>query len=213
MVDRPMRVFTGRVAGDRRRDRREPARELSHGSGRCSTSSTPAASTASPRAPRASPPSRRPSPRCAPRTPSGGRAIQEHPVRAEIEAFARSISHGVTLDFAWAYEVAGVTSDALVRGHRGVLAGRRRLGPHHAEPASRRPGATRTRRPWSCTSRAHAGDPRGVRAVFADAGSDHEAWATAWAIGMGYDLPGPGSRRTAARPTRRSRRPRSAGVR
>ena len=41
---------------------------------------------------------------------------QEYPVRAEIEAFARSISNGVSLDFTWAYEVAGVTSDAWYAG-------------------------------------------------------------------------------------------------
>ena len=43
---------------------------------------------------------------------------QEYPVRAEIEAFARSISNGVSLDFTWAYEVQGVTSDAVCRHRR-----------------------------------------------------------------------------------------------
>lgn len=119
---------------------------------------------------------------------------QEYPVRAEIEAFARSISNGVSLDFTWAYEVAGVTSDAWYAGTAefGVdgadwgfitlsesIEEAWELDPNAKAVVVHEVGHTQVIR-------------EACRGLFADAGSDHEAWATAWAIGMGYDLPGSG---------------------
>ena len=122
-------------------------------------------------------------------------ARSEHPVRAEVEAFARSISQGVTLDFAWAYEVAGVTSD-------GWYAGTAEFWPDDGG--------------WGHITLSHSiedswGDENARAVVVHEVGHtqairptcapifegpafqrDHETWATAWAIGMGYDLPGAG---------------------
>ena len=122
-------------------------------------------------------------------------ARSEHPVRAEVEAFARSISHGVTLDFGWAYEVAGVTSD-------GWYAGTAEFWPEDGG--------------WGHITLSHSiedswGDENARAVVVHEVGHtqairptctpifegpefqrDHETWATAWAIGMGYDLPGAG---------------------
>jgi hypothetical protein len=119
---------------------------------------------------------------------------QDHPVRAEIEGFARSISNGVALDFTWAYEVAGVTSDAW-------YAGTAEFGVDGAEWGFITLSES-IEEAWAFDPNAKAvvvhevGHTQVVReacrGLFADAGSDHEAWATAWAIGMGYDLPGSG---------------------
>jgi len=122
-------------------------------------------------------------------------ARQEHPVRAEIEAFARSISQGVTLDFAWAYEVAGMPSD-------GWYAGTAEFWPEDGG--------------WGHITLSHSidehwGDENAEAVVVHEVGHtqvirascapifegpefrrDHEMWATAWAIGRGYDLPGSG---------------------
>ncbi|HEX6956227.1 MAG TPA: hypothetical protein VF156_15240 [Agromyces sp.] len=118
----------------------------------------------------------------------------EYPVRAEIEAFARSIANGVALDFAWAYEVAGVTSDRWYAGTAefGVDGGEWGLitlsesieeawgfDPDAKAVVVHEVGHTQVIR-------------EACRALFAKSGSDHEAWATAWAISMGYDLPGSG---------------------
>ncbi|RZS67978.1 hypothetical protein EV187_0400 [Agromyces ramosus] len=122
-------------------------------------------------------------------------ARSEHPVRAEVEAFARSISQGVALDFGWAYEVAGVTSD-------GWYAGTAEFWPEDGG--------------WGHITLSHSiedswGDENARAVVVHEVGHtqairptctpifegpefhrDHETWATAWAIGMGYDLPGAG---------------------
>ncbi len=127
-------------------------------------------------------------------------AEQEHrnaaPLRAEIEAFARSVASGVELDFAWAYEVAGMGSD-------GWYSGTTEFRPEDGG--------------WGLISltesieREWASDPNAKALVVHEVGHaqvlreacypdlrgsavrrDHEIWATAWAIGMGYDLPGAG---------------------
>ncbi len=119
---------------------------------------------------------------------------EEHPVRAEIEEFARSIANGVALDFAWAYEVNGLTSDSWFSGTAefGVDGGEWGLITlsESVEWA------------WQVDPNAEAvvvhevGHTQVIReacaALFEQAGSDHELWATAWAISMGYDLPGAG---------------------
>ena len=119
----------------------------------------------------------------------------EHPVRVEVEAFARSISQGVTLDFGWAYEVAGVTSDRWYAGTAEFWPDDGGWGhitlSHSIEDSWRdenaravvvhEVGHTQAIRP-TCTPIFEG--PEFQR--------DHEGWATAWAIGMGYDLPGAG---------------------
>ena len=117
------------------------------------------------------------------------------PVRAEVEAFARSLAFGVTLDFTWAYEVAGVTSDAWYAGtaefwEEGGGWGHITLSESIADA-------------WEDeNARAVVVHEVGHTQVVREAckpvfdgpafARDHETWATAWAIGMGYDLPGAG---------------------
>lgn len=119
---------------------------------------------------------------------------EAYPVRAEIEAFARSIANGVALDFAWAYEVNGLTSDSWFSGTAEFGMDGEEWGlitlSESVEWA------------WGVDPNAEAvvvhevGHTQVVReacaALFEQAGSDHELWATAWAISMGYDLPGAG---------------------
>lgn len=120
----------------------------------------------------------------------------EYPVRAEIEAFARSISAGVALDVVWAYEVNGLTSD-------GWYSGTAEFWPSDGG--------------WGSINLTHSisdnwyDDPNAKAVVVHEVGhtqvvrpqceplfsgpefsGDHEMWATAWAIGMGYDIPGSG---------------------
>lgn len=116
--------------------------------------------------------------------------------RREIEAYARSLSAGVVLDFVWAPEVSGLGE--------GWLSGT-------AETYSSDGG-------WSIISlnytveEAWAEGDDNARAIVAHEvghtqfiresceplftgpvfGSDHEMWATAWSISLGYDLPGSG---------------------
>ncbi|MCS5724157.1 hypothetical protein N1028_06025 [Herbiconiux sp. CPCC 203407] len=116
--------------------------------------------------------------------------------RREIEAYARSLSAGVELDFVWAPEVSGLGE--------GWLSGT-------AETYSSDGG-------WSIISlnysveQAWAEGDENARAIVAHEvghtqfiresceplftgpvfSSDHEMWATAWSIGLGYDLPGSG---------------------
>jgi hypothetical protein len=121
---------------------------------------------------------------------------QADPVRAEIEAFARSISGGVTLDFAWAYEVNGLPSDEWYSGTAqfwptdgtwGLINLTHSISdnwyddPNAKAVVVHEVGHTQVVRP-NC-------EPLFTGPEFA---GDHEQWATAWAIGMGYDLPGSG---------------------
>lgn len=124
------------------------------------------------------------------------RVEPEYPVRAEIEAFARSISAGVALDFIWSYEVNGLPSD-------GWYSGTAEFWP--------------TDGGWGSINLTHSisdnwyDDPNAKAVVVHEVGhtqvvrpaceplfsgsefsGDHEMWATAWAIGMGYDIPGSG---------------------
>lgn len=119
-----------------------------------------------------------------------------YPVRAEIEAFARSISYGVEIDFAWAYTVGGYSSDGWYSGTAEFFDDGEGWGLVSLSESIE--GA------WSWDENAEAvvvhevGHVQVLRepchAIFAgpEFGGDHEAWATAWAIGMGYDLPGAG---------------------
>lgn len=120
----------------------------------------------------------------------------EYPVRAEIEAFARSISAGVSLDFVWAYEVSGLPSDGWYSGTAEFWPTDGGWGsinlthsvsdnwyddPNAKAVVVHEVGHTQVVRP--------ACEPLFTGPEFA---GDHEMWATAWAIGMGYDIPGSG---------------------
>ncbi|MBM7504092.1 hypothetical protein ACFPER_11440 [Agromyces aurantiacus] len=127
-------------------------------------------------------------------------AEEEHrrayPVRADIEAFARSIAAGVELDFVWAWEVAGLSSDAWYSGTAEFKPEGDGWGLISLTES--------IEREWSTDENAEAvvvhevGHTQVLRdecyAIFAAEpfAGDHETWATAWAIGMGYDLPGSG---------------------
>ena len=145
-------------------------------------------------------------------------AHAEYPVRAEIEAFARSIAQGVTLDFAWAYEVAGMPSDGWYAGTAEFWPEDGGLGAHHAEPQHR---ATAWGDENATAVVVHeVGHTQAIREsctpIFEgpEFNGDHEMWATAWAIGhAATTCPARASRRTAAHPTRRSPPPPSAADR
>ena len=127
-------------------------------------------------------------------------AEEEHrrssPVRAEIEAFARSIASGVELEFAWAYTVAGRSSDAWYSGTAEFKPDGQGWGLISLSES--------IEREWATDENAKAvvvhevGHTQVLRQQCYDLfvadpfGADHEVWATAWAIGMGYDLPGAG---------------------
>lgn len=120
----------------------------------------------------------------------------EYPVRAEIEAFARSIAGGVNLDFVWAHEVSGLSSDEWYSGTAefwpsdggwGVITLTHSVSDNWGLDLDSKAivvhevGHTQAIRP-NCA-------PLFMGPEFA---GDHEMWATAWAIGMGYDVPGSG---------------------
>jgi hypothetical protein len=120
----------------------------------------------------------------------------EYPVRAEIEAFARSIAGGVNLDFVWAHEVNGLSSDEWYSGTAEFLpsdGGWGTISLTHSVSDN-----------WSDDINAKAvvvhevGHTQAIRPTCeplfsgSEFAGDHEMWATAWAIGMGYDVPGSG---------------------
>ena len=117
------------------------------------------------------------------------------PARAEVEAFARSLAFGVTLDFTWAYEVAGVTSDAWYAGTAEFWEEGGGWGHITLSESISDSWDDENARAVVVHEVGHTQVIReACKAMFegpAFAG-DHETWATAWAIGMGYDLPGAG---------------------
>ena len=127
-------------------------------------------------------------------------AEQEHrtayPVRADVEAFARSVASGVELEFAWAYEVAGKGSDEWYSGTtefrpEGIGWGLISL----TESIEREWASDENAKALVVHEVGHAQVLRDACYPIFDAApftGDHEMWATAWAIGMGYDLPGAG---------------------
>lgn len=124
------------------------------------------------------------------------RAAPEYAVHGPIEDFARSIAHGVTLDFRWAHVVNGLSSDEWYSGtalYRDTDGGWATIELSHSVGWN-----------WADDINAKAvvvhevGHAQVVRPeceplfrgpVF---GSDDEMWATAWAIASGYDVPGSG---------------------
>lgn len=128
----------------------------------------------------------------------GARRVQpDYAVHGPIEDFARSIAHGVNLDFRWAHVVNGLSSDewysgtALYRhtdGGWATIELSHSIGWHWADDVNAKAvvvhevGHAQVVRP-EC-------EPLYSGPLFQ---SDDEAWATAWAIASGYDVPGSGS--------------------
>ncbi|MFB2586827.1 hypothetical protein [Herbiconiux liukaitaii] len=116
--------------------------------------------------------------------------------RREIEAYARSLSAGVVLDFVWAPEVSGLGD--------GWLSGT-------AETYSGDGGWSIITLNYTVEEAWEAGDDNARAIVAHEVGhtqfirevceplftgpvfnSDHETWATAFSIGLGFDIPGSG---------------------
>ncbi|MGW4930911.1 hypothetical protein ACWEOH_17375 [Agromyces sp. NPDC004153] len=114
-------------------------------------------------------------------------------LRRDVEAFARSIAGGVLLEFDWAPVVNGYGGGDSYGGWAAV--------PDDAAPQATISLSDSIARDWATSA-----IPRAVvvhevghamsskcRALFAPSTREEsEAWATAWAIGMGYDGPGNG---------------------
>lgn len=120
---------------------------------------------------------------------AGGLSAQ----RGDVEAFARSIAGGVLLEFDWAPIVNGFGRGATYGGWASV--------PTGGEPQSTISLSDSIARDWSGSAIARAVVVHEVghamtskcSAIFAPGTREEsEAWATAWAIGMGYDGPGNG---------------------
>jgi hypothetical protein len=116
-------------------------------------------------------------------------------VRNEIEAYARSISHGVTLDFDWSAEVSGKgegwysgTAETYDSdGGWSIISLNYPVeNDWYSEP---NPRALVTHEVGH--TQIYRDD---CRALFTGPvfDGDQEAWATAWAIAQGFDLPGSG---------------------
>jgi hypothetical protein len=117
------------------------------------------------------------------------------PLRGEIEAFARSLAFGVTLDFAWAYEVAGVTSDGWYAGTAEFWQEGGGWGHITLSESIGDAWDDENAKAVVVHEVGHTQVVRAVcKAIFDGPAfeGDHETWATAWAIGMGYDVPGAG---------------------
>ena len=124
------------------------------------------------------------------------RAESDYAVRGPIEDFARSIAHGVNLDFTWAHVVNGHSSDEWYSGtamYRDTDGGwatielSHSIGWYFSDDINAKAvvvhevGHAQVVRP-ECK-------PLFTGPVFA---SDDEMWATAWAIAKGYDTSGAG---------------------
>lgn len=119
-----------------------------------------------------------------------------YPVRAQIEAYARSIAHGVTLDFEWHAEVRGLGEgwySGTTQYHRGD-GGWATIDLNFPI----QDGWTRGDVDAKALITHEVGHSQVVRTeckalfdgpAFRD---DDEMWATAWAISMGFDVGGSG---------------------
>ncbi|MGX5695665.1 hypothetical protein ACWKWP_05650 [Agromyces soli] len=124
------------------------------------------------------------------------RAAPEYATRGPIEEFARSIAHGVQLDFAWDHVVNGLSSDEWYSGTAQYWYGDGGWGKINLSYSI----------DWNYTDDINAkavvvhevGHVQVVRDECAPIfegpvfNSDDEVWATAWAIASGYDVPGSG---------------------
>lgn len=124
------------------------------------------------------------------------RAAPEYATRGPIEEFARSIAHGVQLDFAWDHVVNGLSSDEWYSGTAQYWYGDGGWGKINLSYSI----------DWRFNDDINAkavvvhevGHVQVVREECAPIfegpafNSDDEVWATAWAIASGYDVPGSG---------------------
>jgi hypothetical protein len=113
--------------------------------------------------------------------------------REDVEAFARSIAGGVLLEFDWAPVVNGYGGGDSYGGWATV--------PDDAAPQATISLSDSIARDWGASAipRAvvvheigHAMSSKCRELFVASSREESEAWATAWAIGMGYDGPGNG---------------------
>ncbi len=118
-----------------------------------------------------------------------------YPIHAEIEAYARSISHGVHLDFVWAQIVNGKGDGWLsgtaqfwpTDGGWAIISLNFNVATFWRDGADAR--ALVTHEVGHTQVVRDACKPLFDSPVFND---NDEMWATAWAIGMGFDVPGSG---------------------
>ncbi|BDZ53821.1 hypothetical protein [Agromyces marinus] len=120
----------------------------------------------------------------------------DHPERARIEDFAESIANGVPFDVEWADEAGGYSSSEYYAGTAEFFPDGAGWGlitlTYSIEDAYS----------WDENAEAvvvhEVGHIQVLREecapIFSGSvfSSDHEMWATAWAISMGYDIPGSG---------------------
>lgn len=119
-----------------------------------------------------------------------------YPVRADIEAYGRSIARGVTIDFEWHHEVSGLGDDwysgttiyheddggwATIDLNFAIGGGWRRGDRDAKALVTHEVGHAQVVRP-ECKTLFEGPAFNG----------DDEMWATAWAIGLGFDTGGSG---------------------
>lgn len=124
------------------------------------------------------------------------RAAPEYATRGPVEDFARSIAHGVQLDFTWDHVVNGLSSDEWYSGTAQYWYGDGGWGKINLSYSV----------DWNYADDVNAkalvvhevGHTQVVREECAPIfegpvfNRQDEVWATAWAIASGYDVPGSG---------------------
>lgn len=117
--------------------------------------------------------------------------------RTEIEAYARSISGGAAIDFDWAPIVIGYGEGSSMAGTSDC-----NVDPSDDSFYSTITLSNSVARYWGSDGNARALVTHEVGHTItckcwdifeASAGGDYEAWATAWAIGMGFEEEGNGT--------------------
>jgi hypothetical protein len=116
--------------------------------------------------------------------------------RREIEAYARSLSAGVVLDFVWAPEVSGL-GEGWLSGTAETYSSDGGWSIISLNYSVEEAWAEGDENAWAIVAHEvghtqfirESCEPLFTGPVFS---SDHEMWATAWSIGLGYDLPGSG---------------------
>jgi hypothetical protein len=117
--------------------------------------------------------------------------------RTEIEAYARSIAGGAAIDFDWAPIVIGYGEGGSMAGTSGCS-----TDPTDDSFYSTITLTNSVASKWGSDSNARALVTHEVGHTItckcwdlfeANAGGDYEAWATAWAIGMGFEEDGNGT--------------------
>ena len=123
------------------------------------------------------------------------KADPAYPIHAEIEAYARSISHGVHLDFVWAHTVngkgdgwlSGTTQAWSEDGGWAIISLNFNVANYWNDGQDAR--ALVAHEVGHSQAIRVACRPLYSGPVF---DSNDEMWATAWSISMGFDVPGSG---------------------